>query len=257
MTEEQAFHLSGAGRAGRWLVTVDHATNRVPEWVNGGALGICSADMGRHIAYDVGALGLARHLAERLEAPMIASDFSRLVIDPNRGEDDPTLVMRLYDGTIIPANRHVDADEIARRTGEDLIIAIVTEKLIVASGAIDRIGTAARGDGVVLVYIGGIADVDRVPAVGGALQRDGPAIDVDRLARGVAVDRWRPRAYRGEWRGRVGRDIDGRACRAGQRRSQAARSPAPASAAAKAVACTCQGVSQPAAWAAMTPRPAN
>ena len=31
------------------------------------------------------------------------------MIDPNRGEDDPTLVMRLYDGTIIPANRHVGA----------------------------------------------------------------------------------------------------------------------------------------------------
>ncbi len=37
------------------------------------------------------------------------------MIDPNRGEDDPTLVMRLYDGTIIPANRAVDEAEIAHR----------------------------------------------------------------------------------------------------------------------------------------------
>ncbi|MCB1355485.1 MAG: N-formylglutamate amidohydrolase, partial [Maritimibacter sp.] len=36
-------------------------------------------------------------------------------IDPNRGEDDPTLVMKLYDGTVIPANRPVDAAEIERR----------------------------------------------------------------------------------------------------------------------------------------------
>ena len=43
------------------------------------------------------------------------SNFSRLVIDPNRGEDDPTLVMKLYDGTIIPANRAVDAAETPRR----------------------------------------------------------------------------------------------------------------------------------------------
>lgn len=105
MTQDQAFHVTGAGRPSRWLVTVDHATNRVPDWVAGGDLGIDGADMARHIAYDVGALGLAGHLAERLGAPMIASDFSRLVIDPNRGEDDPTLVMQLYDGTIIPANR--------------------------------------------------------------------------------------------------------------------------------------------------------
>lgn len=115
MTEHAPFHLTGAERPSRWLVTVDHATNRVPDWVAGGDLGIDHADMTRHIAYDVGALGLARHLAERLDAPLIASDFSRLVIDPNRGEDDPTLVMQLYDGTIIPANRGLSDAAIEER----------------------------------------------------------------------------------------------------------------------------------------------
>jgi predicted N-formylglutamate amidohydrolase len=71
--------------------------------------------MARHIALDVGAAGLARALGEALDSPVICSDFSRLVIDPNRGEDDPTLVMKLYDGTIIPANRHADAAETERR----------------------------------------------------------------------------------------------------------------------------------------------
>ena len=107
MTQEAAFHTEGETRAARWLVTVDHATNRVPDWVRGGDLGIAPEDMARHIAWDVGALGLGRRLAERLDAPAIWSDFSRLVIDPNRGEDDPTLVMQLYDGTIIPANRGI------------------------------------------------------------------------------------------------------------------------------------------------------
>ena len=37
------------------------------------------------------------------------------MIDPNRGEDDPTLLMRLYDGTVIPANKHADAAERTRR----------------------------------------------------------------------------------------------------------------------------------------------
>jgi predicted N-formylglutamate amidohydrolase len=46
---------------------------------------------------------------------MLATCFSRLVIDPNRGEDDPTLLMRLYDGSIIPANRHADTAEKERR----------------------------------------------------------------------------------------------------------------------------------------------
>ena len=103
------FHLEGEDRPGRWLVTCDHASNRVPDWVAGGDLGIAAGDMARHIAWDVGAAGLATALAERLDSPAILSDFSRLVIDPNRGEADPTLVMRLYDGTLIPANRALDA----------------------------------------------------------------------------------------------------------------------------------------------------
>ena len=109
------FHILGEDRASHWLVICDHATNRVPEAVAGGDLGISLDDMARHIAYDVGAAGVAVRLAERLGAPAILSNFSRLVIDPNRGEDDPTLLMKLYDGTIIPANRHADAAERERR----------------------------------------------------------------------------------------------------------------------------------------------
>ena len=109
------FHVEGESRPGRWLVTCDHATNHVPDWLNGGDLGIAPEDMQRHIAFDPGAAGLARHLAAALDSPCILSDFSRLVIDPNRGEDDPTLLMKLYDGTIIPANRHADAAEVERR----------------------------------------------------------------------------------------------------------------------------------------------
>ena len=105
------FEVIGEGRPARWLVTCDHASNAVPFFVNGGTLGVSADDMTRHIAYDVGAAGLARALAKALDATAILTNFSRLVIDPNRGEDDPTLVMQLYDGTIIPANaRATDAD---------------------------------------------------------------------------------------------------------------------------------------------------
>lgn len=103
----EAVHVEGGARDSRWLLTCDHATNRVPDWVGGGSLGIADADMARHIAYDVGALGVTRELGRLMDAPAIWSDFSRLVIDPNRGEDDPTLIMRLYDGTVIPTNRNI------------------------------------------------------------------------------------------------------------------------------------------------------
>ncbi|MCU4652506.1 N-formylglutamate amidohydrolase [Roseibacterium sp. SDUM158016] len=109
------FHIEGATRRSRWVVTCDHASNRVPPEVAGGDLGLPREDMERHIAYDVGAAGVARALAEALDAPAILSDFSRLVIDPNRGEDDPTLLMKIYDGAIIAANRHADAAEVERR----------------------------------------------------------------------------------------------------------------------------------------------
>ncbi len=110
-----AYEIIGETRGGRWVISCDHASNRVPPCVNGGDLGLPEADMNRHIAYDVGAAGVTRHLSELLDSPAILSRFSRLVIDPNRGEDDPTVLMKLYDGSVIPANRHADATERERR----------------------------------------------------------------------------------------------------------------------------------------------
>ncbi|MGM0584638.1 MAG: N-formylglutamate amidohydrolase [Pseudomonadota bacterium] len=100
------------------LVLCDHAANTVPREVNGGDLGLPPEDMARHIAHDVGARGVALGLAERLGCPAVLSTFSRLVIDPNRGEDDPTLVMKLYDGSVIPANRFVGGPDVAERLAD-------------------------------------------------------------------------------------------------------------------------------------------
>ncbi|MEM6308097.1 MAG: N-formylglutamate amidohydrolase [Pseudomonadota bacterium] len=115
MTVDTAFFVTGANRSGPWVITVDHARNFVPAWVNGGDLGVGPQDMDRHIAYDIGAEGVALALGELLDSPVICSNFSRLVIDPNRGLDDPTLVMQLYDGSIIPANRNIDATGVQAR----------------------------------------------------------------------------------------------------------------------------------------------
>lgn len=95
------------------LFLCDHATNIVPPEI--GDLGLPAEDMARHIAQDVGARAVTLLLAEMFDAPALLSRFSRLVIDPNRGEDDPTVLMKLYDGAVIPANRHADAAERERR----------------------------------------------------------------------------------------------------------------------------------------------
>lgn len=97
------------------LFLCDHASNRVPDCVGNGSLGLPESDMGRHIAFDIGVKGTTTRLAAKMGGTTIFSNFSRLVIDPNRAEDDPTLLMRLYDGTLIPQNRHADTTEIERR----------------------------------------------------------------------------------------------------------------------------------------------
>lgn len=104
--------LPGTLEAGLILLC-DHASNALPPAY--GSLGLPKSELQRHIGYDIGAAGVTRMLAHRLGCPAVLSRFSRLLIDPNRGEDDPTLVMRLSDGAVIPGNRHADAAEIERR----------------------------------------------------------------------------------------------------------------------------------------------
>ncbi|MDE2363345.1 MAG: N-formylglutamate amidohydrolase [Hyphomicrobiales bacterium] len=95
------------------LLVCDHASAALPAAY--GSLGLGREVFARHIAYDIGAAGVTRALSHRLRAPAVLSTFSRLLIDPNRGADDPTLVMRLSDGALIPGNARIDAAEIDER----------------------------------------------------------------------------------------------------------------------------------------------
>ena len=95
------------------LLLCDHARNILPRAY--GTLGLSESEFERHIAYDIGAEALTRALAARLAAPAVHTCFSRLLIDPNRGEDDPTIVMRLSDGTVVPGNHPISREEIAHR----------------------------------------------------------------------------------------------------------------------------------------------
>ena len=73
------------------------------------------SEFDRHIAYDIGVETVTRELAALLGVPAVLANFSRLLIDPNRGEDDPTLIRQLYDGTIVPGNYPMAAEERERR----------------------------------------------------------------------------------------------------------------------------------------------
>lgn len=107
-TAPPPFELVNPEGSPDFLIVCDHASNALPPGY--GSLGLPEAEFARHIAWDIGAAGVALGLSKALSCPAVLGRYSRLLIDLNRGEDDPTLVMKLSDGAIIPGNRDVDPD---------------------------------------------------------------------------------------------------------------------------------------------------
>jgi predicted N-formylglutamate amidohydrolase len=109
----EAFEIIAGSFTSGVIFICDHASNFIPKDYDN--LGLLEPDLQRHIAYDVGAKTVIRALAQGFQAPAIVSRFSRLLIDPNRGIDDPTLVMRISDGACIPSNAYIGQDEVQHR----------------------------------------------------------------------------------------------------------------------------------------------
>jgi predicted N-formylglutamate amidohydrolase len=113
---DPAFEVVPARGKTPLLLLCDHASNALPP--EAGTLGLDPALFGTHIAYDIGAAAVTRALAAAYGAPALLGRWSRLLIDLNRGPDDPTLVMKLSDGSIIPGNARADASEVSRRIAQ-------------------------------------------------------------------------------------------------------------------------------------------
>jgi predicted N-formylglutamate amidohydrolase len=109
---ESFARISGDLKRGIILIA-DHARNSLPSEY--GSLGLPPQQFERHIAYDIGVEAVTRGLALKLRCPAFLTTFSRLLIDPNRGADDPTLIMRVSDGAVIPGNALIDESERERR----------------------------------------------------------------------------------------------------------------------------------------------
>jgi predicted N-formylglutamate amidohydrolase len=92
-----------------FVLACDHATNHIPEQY--GTLGLSPHQRLLHIAWDPGALGVALELSELLDAPLVASTVSRLVVDCNRATDAPDLVATISERTEVPGNLHVGEAE--------------------------------------------------------------------------------------------------------------------------------------------------
>jgi predicted N-formylglutamate amidohydrolase len=99
---------------GRIVLVCEHASNEFPEaW---GGLGLTDAQRQAHIAWDPGALDLARGLSEQLDAVLVHAPVSRLVYDLNRAPDQAGAMPERSEVYDVPGNIAINARERARRT---------------------------------------------------------------------------------------------------------------------------------------------
>lgn len=108
-----AFRTLNEGGRFPLLLLCDHAGKAVPAAL--GDLGISADELARHIGWDIGALDVATELSGLLDAPLVASTYSRLVIDCNRWPGGEGSIPEISDGSRVPANVGLTAEDIDAR----------------------------------------------------------------------------------------------------------------------------------------------
>jgi predicted N-formylglutamate amidohydrolase len=96
------------------LLLCEHASNALPApWHN---LGLSADQTRAHIAWDPGALGLARGLSQRLDATLIHAPVSRLIYDCNRAPDMAGAMPARSEVHDIPGNAAITPEDRLART---------------------------------------------------------------------------------------------------------------------------------------------
>ena len=108
-----AFSVHNAEGTAPLLLLCDHASKAVPRAL--GSLGISEHELSRHIGWDIGGLDAAIELSRVLDAPLVASGYSRLVIDCNRWPGGEGSTPEVSDGTPVPANRGLTEEQVQAR----------------------------------------------------------------------------------------------------------------------------------------------
>ncbi len=99
---------------GRFILVCEHASRAIPpRW---GDMGLSEAQQAAHIAWDLGALGVARGLAERLDGVLFHAPVSRVVYDCNRAPDMAGAMPVRSEVHDIPGNQGVTPQERLART---------------------------------------------------------------------------------------------------------------------------------------------
>ena len=115
MKNNYSYEMVNEESSSNLVILCDHACNYIHDKIAKNNLHLSSKDLNRHIAFDVGTLEIGKTICKELEAILIYTKFSRLLIDPNRNPEDPTSIMRYYDKTIIKGNNNLSEEERAFR----------------------------------------------------------------------------------------------------------------------------------------------
>ncbi|MCA0927531.1 N-formylglutamate amidohydrolase [Ruegeria profundi] len=102
-------HTNRADGTALVLLVCEHASNRIPEYL--GDMGLASETLSSHIAWDPGALGVAQHMSELLQSPLVHGGVSRLVYDCNRPPEAAGAMPVKSEHYDIPANIAMTPDE--------------------------------------------------------------------------------------------------------------------------------------------------
>ena len=138
--EPAACEIVNADGRSRVIFTCDHANARIPRRL--GTLGVGRADLERHIAWDIGAAPVARRLSGLLDAPLVLTGYSRLVVDCNRPLSAPDAFVTRSEDVDIPGNAGLDGEERRSRAScfywpfHDAIDALVTGRTESAAGPV-------------------------------------------------------------------------------------------------------------------------
>ncbi|VAW24494.1 FIG00450509: hypothetical protein, partial [hydrothermal vent metagenome] len=104
--------INGSG-AGPIVLVCEHASRHIPKYFNG--LGLADEVKASHIAWDPGALDLAKCLSSKFDAPLVHSNISRLVYDCNRGEGEASAMTARSELFDVPGNTNISTSEAQAR----------------------------------------------------------------------------------------------------------------------------------------------
>ncbi len=111
------YHLLNPQGRSPVVLVCEHASRHIPLELQ--RLGLDQAAAEEHIAWDIGALALAEELSRRLDAPLLAAGYSRLLIDLNRPLEAPDSIPPHSE--VYPVSGNRELSETVRRYRQDCL----------------------------------------------------------------------------------------------------------------------------------------